>query len=197
MAIKKKSFDLFDYGIDLDSRLMFLGSQKTSISGDESGVDASLADTALKGLHLLNKIAPEGDKPINIMLHNPGGDYHSGMAIYGGIKRSKNPVHIEVIGLAASMATVILQAAHRRLMDRHARLLIHWGSDGYYGHSKVFETFAEQSKQLNAEMVDIYMTRIREKNPDFKVSTLKEMLNFDCWLNAQQSLDLGLVDEIL
>ncbi len=46
-------------------------------------------------------------------------------------------------------------------------------------------------------MEAIYLNRIREKNPEFKAKALKELLNFDSWLNAEQSLELGLVDEIV
>lgn len=193
---KKSAYEFFDYDCDLTHRVIWLGSQHVNISGNESGVDSSLAEKVLKALYLMNKQAPSGDKPIDLILANPGGDWYYGMAIYGAIKKSLNPVNVHVEGLAASMATVILQAASTRTMDSHAKLLIHWGSATFEGHSKTFSSWSKEEEKNNEELIKIYMDKILVKNPDFKVKTLREMLNFDTFLTAQESLDLGLIDEI-
>jgi len=193
----KESIDRFyDYDIHVETRTIYMGSVSVDFD-DESGTDANMAERVIKGLHLLDLSAPTGDKPITIIMNNLGGDWYHGMAIYDAIKACKNHVTIVVYGYAMSMGSIILQAADKRTMMPNSRLMIHYGTNGYYGHTKTFIKWAEETKKIDIEMENIYMEKIKEKNPTFTLHKLKEMCKFDTFLNSKEALGVGLIDEIL
>lgn len=196
MAKQKQSFDLMDYDCDLGHRVLSLGSQRVS-AGNESGVDASLADRAVKGLFLLDTAAPDGDKPINILLNNPGGDVYHCLAIYDAIAACKNKTIITVFGMAMSAGSILMQAADYRRMTPHSTLMIHDGEGGGYGHPNQVDKWYKEGKRLDKIVHEIYLHRIREKNPEFTLKKLRKLLTFDTFLNPKQALQLGLIDEAL
>jgi len=62
----------FDYGINIPTRTLYMGS--TSYLGDdnESGTDHEMTERAIKGIHLLDSHAKNGDKPFTVIMNNPG-----------------------------------------------------------------------------------------------------------------------------
>ena len=120
----------YDYNIDLDNRTLWLGSIKKD-DEEESGVDFTLSESIIKGLHLLEKNAPNGDKPIFIIMNNPGGDEIEGLAIYDAIQACKNHVTATVFGKCWSMAGYILQACDWRVMAPNSTFMLHEGSRGW------------------------------------------------------------------
>ncbi len=191
--IQKDNLDKFlDYGIDADNCVLYLGSQSDG-EGSEAGVDWQLAERAIKGLHYLDQKATNG---ITIKMNNIGGEWTHGMAIFDAIRACKNRVTIIVYGNAQSMGSIILQAADHRIMMPNATFMIHYGSDGYVGHSKNFERYAEQSKKINDRMLDLYMEKIKRVHPRFTRDRLKEMCMIDTFMTAEQTVELGLADEV-
>ena len=57
----------FEYGINVTTRTLFMGSMETDMEGDESGTDASMAEYVIKGLHILDNYSKSEDKPITIL----------------------------------------------------------------------------------------------------------------------------------
>lgn len=191
--IQKDNLDKFlDYGIDADNCVLYIGSQSDG-EGSEAGVDWQLAERVIKGLHYLDQKATNG---ITIKMNNIGGDWYHGMAIYDAIRACKNTVSIIVYGHAMSMGSIILQAADKRIMMPNSTLMIHYGSDGYAGHSKNFEKWAEQGKRINEKMLDIYLTKIKKVHPRYTREKLKAMCDYDTFLTAEETVELGLADEI-
>lgn len=188
----------YDYNIDLDNRTIWLGSMGEEDGTGESGVECFLAENIIKGLHLLEKNAPNGDKPIFIILNNPGGDEVEGLAIYDAIKACKNHVTVTVFGKVWSMAGYILQAADERVMAPHSSFMLHEGQRGLpYDHPRIVKRWNEYYDQVDQYCFDIQYNRIKEKNPDFAKKKLEEMLKFDTILTPQETIDLGLADKIL
>lgn len=187
----------FDYGLNLTTRTIYIGS--VSKEGDEeSGVDNQMAENVIKSLSVLESNAPDGDKPITIIMANPGGEWDYGMAIYDAIKNCRNHVTIKVFGLAMSMGAVILQAADERIISKNSKIMIHYGSIGIpETHTHVFEKWAEESKKINIDMENIFLDKIKEKNPKFQKKKLQKMLEFDTILNSTEAVQLGLADKIL
>lgn len=196
MAIKKR-FDLFDYNCDLDLRIVWLGSQMVSVSGSESGTDASLAAQAVKAITLLDRLAPNGDKPIEILLNQPGGDEFHCAAIVDVIRQAKNFTTIKGYGMLMSAGSIIFQASKQRLMAPSSVMMIHYGSWGYNDHPKIMYNWAEQGKKMDTWMEKIYLDRIREKHPDFKLEDLQKMLDFDTFFSAEEAVAIGLADGII
>jgi ATP-dependent Clp endopeptidase proteolytic subunit ClpP len=184
---------LYDYDLFVPGRTIYIGSVESSISEGESGVEAVMAERAVKGLMLLD----QSDGDITIVMNNPGGDWFHGMAIYDAIANCRNHVIIKVYGMAMSMGGVILQAADERIMMPNAKFMMHYGTMGMdTTHSKIFEKWAEENKRINTDMEQIFLEKMKEKDPDFKLKKLKEMLDYDTILTAKETVALGLADKV-
>lgn len=225
----------FDYNLDVDNRTIYMGSIMSEAASGERGVDHSMAEYFIKGMHVLE--AKSKTSPITIIMNNPGGDWYHGMAIYDAIKLSACPCTIKAYGYAMSMGSIILQAADERVMMPNSRLMIHYGTNILDNHSKVIKKWADEEERICYEMENLYlnmMLEIEEKQghgylakvlskfmnkqnelayppiPKVEYSfsrkletkreelrvIVKQMLNFDTILNAQEAVDLGFADEV-
>lgn len=189
--IVRESIDrFFDYGLHVETRTIYMGSEDYDLfEGGETGTDHKMSERIVKAIHILGATP---DKPIKIIMNNLGGDWYHGMAIYDAIKSCPCHVTIEVMGYAMSMGSIILQAADDRIMHPNATIMIHDGYDGFVGHSKNFEAWAEQSKKLRQKMYQIYSDKTgKEKKYWEKKCTI------DFIMDADQALQEGLVDSII
>lgn len=194
----KESIDRFyDYDIHTETRTIYIGSVDSDAEYGESGTDAAMAERAIKALHILDSVAPTGDKPITVIMNNPGGDEYHGMAIYDAIKACKNHVTIVVFGMAMSMGSIILQAADKRVMSPNSRIMIHYGTWGIHDHPQIVYKWADEGKKFDSWMEQLYLEKIKQKNPDFTLRKVKELCSYDSFFDGKQALELGLIDEIL
>ena len=216
----------FENNVDLHRRLIYLGSLSSDDKGNESGVDFRMSEILIKGISILESISSD---PITIIMNNPGGDVYHGFAIYDAIKSSECNIRIVVYGMAMSMGSVILQAADYRVMMPNSTMMMHYGTNGIYDHSKNFIKWSEDAKRINRIMEDIYVDRLIEKieeDRDEWISNMKrifsveiksknmrpiklssnlyedvrsivsDMLNFDTILSPEDTIKIGLTDEI-
>ncbi len=154
----------FEYGLDMDNRTIYLGSASYDMDGGESGVDHLMAEFFIKSIHMLEKASSSAEKPILVIMNNPGGDWYHGMAIFDAIRACKNHVTVKVFGHAMSMGSIILQAADERVMSVNSKFMIHYGYDGAYNHSKIFSKWSDEGKKINYVMENIYLDDMMEKD---------------------------------
>lgn len=183
-----------EFGLDLNSRTIYLGSQNMDWDGNETGVDYLMAQRFIKSMYILG--AKDGD--INIISNNCGGDWYHGMAIYDAIKSSKNHVRMTVFGYAMSMGSVILQAADERIMSPHSSLMIHYGYSGSTpNHPKIVRSWSNEDMKVNKIMEKIYLDKIKVVNQNYKLKELQKLLNFDTFFTPSEAIEIGLADNIL
>lgn len=187
----------FDCDIYVPTRTIYMGSASYDAEHGESGCDGAMAERVIKALHILDSSAPSGDKPITIIMNNIGGDEYHGFAIYDAIKACKNHVTIQVMGHAMSMGSIILQAADKRVMAPTSRQMIHYGTWGVHDHAKTAQQWAKEGAKIDSWMENMYLARIRQKRKSFNLESLQKMLDHDTFLTAEESVKMGLADEIL
>lgn len=194
--VNRDDIDKFhDYSLHIPSRTLYMGSEH--VSDDtfaESGVEATMAERLIKNLHILESINTEN---ITIIMNNPGGDVNHGLAIYDAIRACKSHVTIKVFGHAMSMGSVILQAADERIMAPTASQMIHYGSLGVDKEAKTVYKIVDEMKRIDKWMEEMYLAKIKEKQPHYTKQRLERMLNHDTFLTAKQSVELGLADKVL
>ena len=185
---------LYDYDLYIPSRTIYMGSVQSDINEGESGVEAIMAERVVKALHLLD----QKNEPITIIMNNPGGDWYHGMAIYDAIKACQSTVTIKVYGMAMSMGGIILQAADKRIMAPNAKFMMHYGYMGMpSNHTKIFKKWSEETEKVDKDMEQIFLDKIHDVKPNFTLKELQDLLNFDTIYTAQETIDMGLADEIL
>jgi ATP-dependent Clp protease protease subunit len=183
------------YNIHFATRTLYIGSIQADENG-EAGIDNFTAAQVIKNLYILDN-TKEADQPINIILNTPGGDFYHGIGIYDAIRQCKNEVNIVGYGYVMSMGSVIMQAADNRAISENACMMLHYGTNGFGGHSKDFESWANENSRINVDMESIYLERIKQKHPSFTRKKLQKLITFDRFLTAKAALELGLVDKII
>lgn len=190
MRHTKDSIDrYFDYDLHLESRTLWLGSVHVDME-TESGTDASMAERAVKALHLLSQ-GPKAHEPILIQMNNLGGSWYHGMAVYDAIRACPAHVRIEASGFCMSMGSCILQAGDERILTPNARVMIHDGHEGFAGHARNFEAWGHESKRIRQEMYRLYAERSGQP-----VGYWAKRCIIDYILTAQQAVQEGLADSI-
>lgn len=174
-----KTQDLID-GKLLSTRKVFLWGQ----------VDEKSAKHVIERLLYLDA---ESDEEIQFFINSPGGYVTSGFAIYDTMLSLNSPVSTICSGLAASMASILLSAGAkgRRFIQPHAKVMIHQPSGGARGQASNIEIQAQEilkTKELSA--------RILADNCGQSFDRVMKDFNRDYWMDANESLDYGIVDQI-
>lgn len=202
MASKKDPdfFSLFfEHGIDVEGRTIWCGSSNEDSDGIEHGVNHAMAQKVVKGLYILERLAPQGDKPIKVIINTPGGDEYDGYAMIDAIKSCKNHVTTIALGKAFSMGAYILQAGDERVIAPNCTLMFHAGSgNSVEGHPEVMRRWINfECDVLKPRLDKILLDRIKEKKPEMKDRKFHEMNDFDAIMTAEQAIEWGLADRIL
>ena len=154
--------------------------------------DQSFSD--IKGyLDFMTEYHPE-DNRIDVEIHSCGGDCTEGYAIYDALRTSGKELSCTVVGVAASMATVILLAApkERRFAYEHAQLLIHspyipeGGTDSLTIEKA--EAVVQMLKSEKQKMLNLYAERT-EADP----AMLEAQMNAGTWFGADKAQELGFI----
>lgn len=164
------------------------------LAAHEEMLGPQMVERLIKNLQVLQWL---GDDPITVVMNNPGGSVYDGWAAYDAIRGCPCDVTVVAYGHAMSMGSIILQAADRRVMAPTAVQLVHYGSDCLLGHSKDVERQADEAKRVNRWIEEMYLARIREKQPGYTLEKLRQLIGYDTFLTAQESVAMGLCDEVL
>tara|TARA_R110000824_G_scaffold103999_1_gene246857 strand:+ start:1750 stop:2382 length:633 start_codon:yes stop_codon:yes gene_type:complete len=130
--------------------------------------------------------------PLYLHINSFGGSVFAGFSSVDHILNSKVPVHSVVDGCAASAATIMSVVASERYMHKHAFMLIHQLSAGYWGKYEELKDDMQNNDLIMNKIKDIYKeyTKIPSKKLD-------EVLKRDLWWDAKTCLEYGLIDEII
>ncbi len=178
------SFDAFLQRRFLDERKVFLWGQ----------VDEDSAKSVVEKFLYLETIDPAKD--ITFYIDTPGGSITSGMAIYDTIKLIKSPVKVVVMGMAASMGSILLSAPKKgnRYVYPHARVLIH--------QPLITGRMVAPAVDINIQATE--MERLRDELNQILADASGQPLekiahdtDRDFYLTAQESIDYGLADHIV
>ena len=135
-----------------------------------------------------------GDGPITLHINSPGGEVYSGLAILDTMNFIKPQVSTICVGMAASMAAVLLSAGAKgkRFCLPHSKVMIHQPSGGAQGQQTEIEIVAEEIKKTRRELNQILSDASGQ--PIEKVQADTERDNY---LTAAEALDYGLIDRIV
>ena len=143
---------------------------------------------------LLFLAAKDPGADITMYLNTPGGQVHSGLAIYDTMQLVQPDVATVCTGMAASMGSVLLCAGQKgkRSALPHSRVLIHQPLGGAQGQATEILIAAKEIEKTRTELFNIISEHSGQ--PYEKVAADGER---DYWMTAQEALEYGMVDEIL
>ena len=176
----ERSYDI--YSRLLNDRIVFLGEPVTRES-------ANLVIAQL--LHLESQ---DPDKDISLYIDSPGGEVYAGLGILDTMNFIKPEVSTICVGMAASMAAVLLAsgAKGKRLCLPNSMVLIHQPSSGVEGQQTDIQIVAEETEWIRQRLHEILSEATGQ--PIEKVNADTERDNY---LRAKEALEYGLVDRVI
>lgn len=129
---------------------------------------------------------------VNVHINSYGGDVSEGLAIYNVLKNSKAKVTTYCDGFACSAASVIFMAGEERIMNSASLLMIHNAWSRASGNAESFRKQAEDLDKITQASINAYMSRVWITEEE-----LKEKMDAETWLTAQEALSDGFATKIL
>lgn len=157
------------------------------------GVGKDSVERCMAKLTEWHRLAPGCD--IEVVFFSPGGDVISGFALFDHLRWLSNEGHkitTGCTGMAASMGGVLMQAGDYRWASGQVWYMIHRAAFGASGKTFDVEDEVEWVKRIEKRIIDIFVRRSHLTEQRIKRNWERK----DWWIDADQALEFGLVDEI-
>lgn len=176
----ERAYDI--YSLLLKERIIFLGTP----------IDDQVANVIVAQMLFLNR--EDSEREIQMYINSPGGVIYSGLAIYDTMQMISNPISTVAVGVTASFGTVLLTAGTKgkRYALPNATIHMHQPLGGAQGQATDIEIQTKQILRLRTLLNDIMA-----KHTGKPVDVIKQDTERDFYLDAQQAVDYGLVDQVL
>lgn len=175
----ERSYDIFSRL--LKERIVF-------ISGE---INDALANNVIASLLYLDSISHED---ISIYINSPGGSVSSGLAIYDTMQFIASDVSTICVGMAASMGAFLLSsgAKGKRYALPNSDIMIHQPLGGAEGQASDIKIVADRIILLRKRL-----NKILSKNSSQPLRKIEKDTERDCYLDAKEALDYGLIDKVI
>jgi len=176
----ERAYDI--YSRLLIDRIIFLGQP----------IDDHVANIIIAQLLFLENQNPETD--IKLYINSPGGSVSAGLAIYDTMKYIKSDVSTICIGMAASMAAVLLSAGAKgkRLILPNAEVMIHQIMGGMEGQASDIKIHAERILRMKQQL-----NKILADHTGQKLNVIEQDTDRDNFMTAKEAIAYGLVDKMV
>ena len=176
----ERAFDI--YSLLLRERIVMLGMP----------INDQVANVIVAQLLYLEREDP--DKDISLYIHCPGGVINAGLAIYDTMQLIRPDVSTICVGLAASMGTVLLCAGAKgkRYALPNSTIHMHQAFGGAQGYATDIEIAAREIMRVQDVIRGILV-----KHTGQSMEKVAHDTDRDFYLNAEQSVEYGLIDEVL
>jgi ATP-dependent Clp protease protease subunit len=133
-----------------------------------------------------------GGKPVTVLVNSPGGEVIAASVIRTILQEYTGKVTADIVGLAASAATVMVTGADHIRMRETALFMIHDPSGLTWGTIDEIKGFLEVLKTVKDSIVDAYQTKTKMER-----EKLAKMMTDETWLTAREAKDFGFIDEVV
>ena len=176
----ERAFDI--YSRLLKDRIVFIGTP----------IDDQVANLVVAQLLFLQSEDPE--KEVSLYINSPGGHVNAGMAIYDTVQYIRPPVSTICIGMAYSMAAVLLAggSSGRRYALPHANILIHQPWGGMQGQASDIQIHAKEILRTREQL-----NQILAKHTGQPIERIEKETDRDKYFTPWEAKEFGLVDEVL
>ncbi len=176
----ERAYDI--YSRLLKERIIFLGTP----------VDDGVANSIIAQMLFLASQSPQKD--IKLYINSPGGAVTSGMAIYDTIQYVKCDVSTVCVGMAGSMAAVLLAAGapKKRFALPNAEILLHQVMGGVRGQATEIEITAKQILKIKERINKILASHTKQP-----LSRIQKDTDRDFYLTADEAKKYGVIDEVI
>lgn len=176
----ERAYDI--YSRLLKERIIFIGTP----------IDDNIASLVIAQMLFLQSEDPTKD--INLYINSPGGSVTAGLAIYDTMQYVTPDVVTICIGMAASMAQVLLCAGTpgKRYALPNSRILMHQPTGGTQGQSTDIEIYTREMLRIRDTLYEIIA-----KHTNKEVEKIRKDADRDFYMSAEEALEYGIIDKIL
>ncbi|HEX7724220.1 MAG TPA: ATP-dependent Clp endopeptidase proteolytic subunit ClpP [Candidatus Paceibacterota bacterium] len=184
-VIEKSSFGERAY--DIYSRLL-----KENIVFLGGAIDDQVANLVIAQLLFLQSEDPK--KEIQLYINSPGGSISAGLAIVDTMQHIKNPISTVCVGLAASMAAVILSCGDKgkRVALPNSEVLIHQPLGGAEGQAADIEISARRIIKMRE-----VLNKMLAKNTGQTLAKIEKDVDRDYFMDADEAKKYGIIDQVV
>lgn len=129
---------------------------------------------------------------ILVRINSPGGDVFEGNAIFSLLKTHSATIEVEVIGMAASMASVIAQVGDTVRIAPNAMMMIHDPWTIAFGNASKFRKTAETLDKVKSTLLGIYTSKSGKTEAE-----VSKMMISETWMTAEEAVEHGFADEVM
>lgn len=122
-------------------------------------------------------------KTIKVLLNSPGGDAFEGLTVQSILRRHGARIEVEVVGLAASAASIIAMAGDEIAMHEGALMMVHQPWTFAVGDADEMRTTAEFLDKVNSSGLDVYTRRTGRKREE-----IAELVAAETWMTAHEAV---------
>lgn len=141
--------------------------------------------TALKDI----KLPPSGE-PIEVVINSGGGDVFTGSEIYSLLKDHEGEITVKIVGVCASIASVIAMAGDVVEMSPTGLFMIHNAMAWTFGNIQ------EHKKQIKTlEMVNNSIALAYQNKTGLPIETIRDLMENETWLSCDRAVEYGFVDK--
>lgn len=133
-----------------------------------------------------------GAKPVTVEINSPGGNYFEGVAIYNLLRRHSAAVNVQVLGIAASAASIIAMAGDTVAIAHNAEIMIHQAQGVFFGNADDMEAAIATLRKLDTAMAETYSARTGKN-----IDELIAMMKAETYIGGQDAVDAGFADEVM
>jgi ATP-dependent protease ClpP protease subunit len=128
---------------------------------------------------------------IDVRINSPGGDLFDGVAIFNGLRDHPAEVTTYVDGLAASAASVIMQAGDRRVVAKASQVMIHDGHGLVVGNAADMREMADLLDKTSDMLAGVYADRAGGNADGWR-----DAMRAETWYDADEAVEAGLATEV-
>ncbi|MGV8961904.1 MAG: ClpP family protease [Candidatus Saccharimonadaceae bacterium] len=150
-------------------------------------IDDSLANGVIAQLLYLDSV---GHDQIDVYINSPGGSVYDGFAIYDVSKLIKSPIRTVCVGMAASMAAVLMFMGKERCGTQHSRIMFHQPSGRASGTSEEIQISHEEIQKVKKELYEIVEQHTT-------LTGVEQLFRLDTWYTAKEAIECGILTCIL
>ncbi len=130
-----------------------------------------------------------GKAPVLITINSPGGDAFEGIAIYNLLREHPGKVTVNVLGLAASAASIIAMAGDTIKMGDSAFLMIHSSHGIMVGNQEDMREFAQLLDSIDRAVASLYAARTGKPEPE-----VLDLMKKETWMSGKDAVAAGFAD---
>lgn len=142
--------------------------------------------------HVLEGIDNANGEELEVTINSPGGDVFAGSEIYTALKEYSGNVTTKIVGVAASMGSVIAMAGDDVKMSPTAQIMIHNVWSMAQGDYRDMQHSADVLENMNKSIAASYRNKT-----GLEENELLAMMDEETWLNAEQAKAKGFADEVM